>query len=414
MTTVDNQPRPTPRTHDIYDPDDVGLQNSPLLKPMKIRLEPSPSPEPTVPLPPDSPESSPEPDNRKTSSRPKSQTNLGDAVLISYMGGGNHQEVARAAGDNPLASEIEAAEENANGTVVDVTVAEHNEEQEAPAREAEVSAEKDVGKDHMDLTAIAAAAQAYEAQRVALPGNDAMKVEISAPGDPMEDVKPTMPSIPSLKALLVDASIAQPSLDHSIKHELVASPTEEQLPPILQHSPNSALPNGSNPNSIKLPSISESIGDINNLPEPASAGDSPYAQSPPGRPPPRFSAVPGHTHGSPPKSPVDTFPRRELPSPGGRGSFYYNAHRRASQADGPQYTSAADYSSSNTETPSTDQSGSTPATIAIDRMSIDGITNPQIGGFQCTFAGCNAPPFQTQVSIRNSVRQQILTSYSIS
>jgi len=329
------------------------------------------------------------------------------------MGGGNHQEVARAAGDNPLASEIEAAEENSKGTAIAVTVIKHNKKQEAPAKEAEISAEKDVGKDHMDLTAIAAAAQAYEAQRAVIPGNDTIKVEISAPEDPMEDVKPTVPSIPSLKALLVDASIAQ-SLDHSIKHELVASPTEEQLPPILQHSPNSALPNGNNPNSIKLPSISESIGDINNLPEPTSAGDSPYAQSPPGRPHPRFSAMPGHTHGSPPKSPIDTFPRRELPSPGGRGSFYYNAHRRASQTDGPQYTSAADYSSSNTETPSTDQSGSTPATIAIDRMSIDGITNPQIGGFQCTFAGCNAPPFQTQVSICDLVRQPILISYSIS
>jgi hypothetical protein len=31
-------------------------------------------------------------------------------------------------------------------------------------------------------------------------------------------------------------------------------------------------------------------------------------------------------------------------------------------------------------------------------MSIDGITNPQIGGFQCTYPGCTAQPFQTQVS----------------
>ncbi|EEY20854.1 C2H2 type zinc finger domain-containing protein [Verticillium alfalfae VaMs.102] len=32
----------------------------------------------------------------------------------------------------------------------------------------------------------------------------------------------------------------------------------------------------------------------------------------------------------------------------------------------------------------------------LDRMSIDGLTNPQPGGFTCEFAGCTAPPFQTQ------------------
>jgi hypothetical protein len=34
----------------------------------------------------------------------------------------------------------------------------------------------------------------------------------------------------------------------------------------------------------------------------------------------------------------------------------------------------------------------------LNRMSVDGITNPQIGGFICTFPGCAAQPFQTQVS----------------
>ncbi|PSS18594.1 hypothetical protein M430DRAFT_101450 [Amorphotheca resinae ATCC 22711] len=34
--------------------------------------------------------------------------------------------------------------------------------------------------------------------------------------------------------------------------------------------------------------------------------------------------------------------------------------------------------------------------MAIDRMSIDGITNPQVGGYQCTYPGCTAQPFQTQ------------------
>jgi hypothetical protein len=209
----------------------------------------------------------------------------------------------------------------------------------------------------------------------------------------MEGSKPT---IPSITTLYVDGPGPKSSPDAAIKHEMSGSPTAGELPPIRQHSPQSALSNGNGTGHITLPSISDQLGDLNHLTETAAAGDSAFSQSPPARPPPRFSAVPGH--GSPPKSPNDAF-RRELPSPG-RGHFYFNAnsHRRPSQTDGPQYSSAGDYSSSNTETPSTDQSSSTPATVAIDRMSIDGITNPQIGGFQCTYPGCTAQPFQTQVS----------------
>ncbi|KAE9374285.1 hypothetical protein N431DRAFT_556628 [Stipitochalara longipes BDJ] len=108
---------------------------------------------------------------------------------------------------------------------------------------------------------------------------------------------------------------------------------------------------------------------------------------------PRSSTIPGH--GSPPKSP-DAF-RRELPSPG-RGHSFINAnsHRRLSQNDSTQYSSPGNYSSSNIETPSTDASGSTPTAMAIDRMTIDGPTNPQIGAFHCTYPGCTASPFQTQ------------------
>jgi len=81
--------------------------------------------------------------------------------------------------------------------------------------------------------------------------------------------------------------------------------------------------------------------------------------------------------------------------------FSTNNSRRLSTSEGRPYGMTADYSSgSNAETPSTDQSASTPATMAIDRMSIDGITNPQIGGYQCTYPGCLAAPFQTQVRTR--------------
>lgn len=48
--------------------------------------------------------------------------------------------------------------------------------------------------------------------------------------------------------------------------------------------------------------------------------------------------------------------------------------------------------------PGTNQSASIPVgvPIGIDKMSINGITNPQIGGFQCTYPGCSAQPFPTK------------------
>jgi hypothetical protein len=57
-------------------------------------------------------------------------------------------------------------------------------------------------------------------------------------------------------------------------------------------------------------------------------------------------------------------------------------------------SNTGDYSSSNRGTTETNDACGTPETI--DHMSIDSITNPQIGGFQCTYPGCTAQPFQTQ------------------
>ena len=386
MTTVESQQRPPAPTEDIYDPDDVGLRNSPPLKPMKVNFRPSPTPPPAVPLPPVSPESSPEPPGRKGSNRSKYRPSQGDAVLVSFMDGGKHPNIARQAGDEPLASDNEEIEDSPKGPTIEVKPAEDKPE------------EATVEKPGIDYAALAADALRQSdksapepAQRVEIK-NDAPKLEARATeGDPMEGVKQMIPSISTL--YMGGSGPLAP--DTSIKHDMKTS-TAGELPPIRQHSPQSGLSNG-NSAPITLPSISDQLGDINHLPEPSVAADSAFPNSPPSRPPPRFSAVPGH--GSPPKSPNDAF-RRELPSPG-RGNFFFNnanAHRRPSQTDGPQYASAGDYSSSNTETPSTDNSGATPATMAIDRMSIDGITNPQIGGFQCNYPGCTAQPFQTQVS----------------
>ena len=403
MNTVDHPP--SSATDGLYYTENDHLGGSPLLKPMNPNLLPSPSPEPAVPLyafipssylslslfpdypantgrPQLSPDSSPGPESSEKR-KPKNKPSQGDAILVSIMDGGRRPDIARDAGTQALASDDESEEGSIKGTVVNFDP---------------------------NLAAIATSALAAEestSQEPAEPAKDAVKYEEPSAeaqrpdvgeGDAMEGVKPTLPS---MTAALTPESHGDSPPEGIIKLEKPAT-TLGELPPIRHSSPQSAHPNGNGAGPINLPSISESIGDLNNIAKSTSTPtESTFSQSPPIRPTLQFPLM---NHGSPPKSPNDVFSaRRELPSPAGGpgpGHPYYinsSSHRRYSTADTPQYSSASEYNSNSTETPSTDQSASTPS-MGIDRMSIDGITNPQIGGFQCTFNGCTAQPFQTQVS----------------
>jgi hypothetical protein len=80
MTTGENPPpHASFPPGEAYDPDDVGLRDSPLLKPMRPNLQPSPSPPPAVPLQ-VNPESSPD---RKGSNRPKNEPIVLDGNITS-------------------------------------------------------------------------------------------------------------------------------------------------------------------------------------------------------------------------------------------------------------------------------------------------------------------------------------------
>jgi hypothetical protein len=377
LTTAENlpppPPPPPPPTADddtLYHSDDVGLRDTPPLEPKKVNLQPSPSP-PLILPDQDTSDSSPDPPDRKRPLRPKKKRgSQGDALLVHVMDGGKRPDIARLAGQELLASE--------------------EDEGEAVTR---AVTSVDLKKDVDNLAAIAAGALAHQGHAARDPRERAATLGARengpgshlqpAGGEPMEGLKP---SIPSLSSSYGGDARRPPSPDVSVKSEIMATPTASGLPPIRQHSPKSHLPNGNGLTPITLPSISSQLGDLNHLAEAAATGDSPYPASPSARHPHRYSTVPGH--GSPPKSPNDAF-RRGLPSP---GNYYYNTGnlQRIQPVDGH-------YNGSNAETPTPDHPGSAPA-LAIDRMSIDGITNPQIGGFQCTYPNCTAQPFQTQVS----------------
>ncbi|CAG8959108.1 hypothetical protein HYFRA_00012971 [Hymenoscyphus fraxineus] len=373
-----------------YDSDDVGGPSSPQMNAVTVDLQPSSTPPYMVPQPPAlSPVSSSGSPGRKISKPTASKSDVG---LVSMMGNGNI-DVAQQAGVEVLAAadENDTDEAAQNGTVVCINI--EDDKSEEGTAEGQTGSEKDASEkgeaESNDLALVAAKAMNVLVSISPPPPklvelkDEKLSTEVPPEKESTEKARPVerRPTIPSI---FVANSNAQCSSDGGVIGLDRRTSVTEELPPIRHHSPSSALSNGIRVVKPTLPSLSDSLKSIAHEPLPP-------VQSPPARQPPLFSAV--SNHGSPPKSPNDTF-RRELPSPGRAAYYPYNSHRRPSQtqSDGIQYSSAADYSSSNTETPSTDAS----ATPAIDRMSIDGITNPQIGGFHCTYPGCTAQPFQTQ------------------
>lgn len=370
-----------------FDPDDVGPRDSPILKAMHINIRPSPPPE-VHPPPPISPEAGP--DGRRGEKRPKSRACQADAVLVGLMGGGKRPDIARYAGNEALPSdEGEGDESPIRGTAVEI-----------PGRDIPPgTADLDIAQKAVDMikrtfpesrnNSLGAAGEALEANKVPANGNANTNSQAQ---DAIDIERARLRSISH--ELYQNATVQGSGIE-----ETHSTPPNDPggLPPMLHSSPQSGSTNSNGCQHIKLPSIAESLKQLVEEPLP-NPNEASYSQSP-GRSISRFPPGPGVA--SPGNSPNGL--RRDIMSPSGPlfNQFSTNNSRQLSTSEGRPYGMTADYSSgSNAETPSTDQSASTPATMAIDRMSIDGITNPQIGGYQCTYPGCLAAPFQTQVRTR--------------
>ncbi len=78
-----------------YDPDDGLVRDSPPLEKLEVNLNPTPSPD----YCPSESSDSPDPSGRK---RAEPQASQGDAVLINFMGGFDHPELASKAGEEAL------------------------------------------------------------------------------------------------------------------------------------------------------------------------------------------------------------------------------------------------------------------------------------------------------------------------
>jgi hypothetical protein len=376
---------------DTYDPDDVVTGRSPLMTPLRPKLEPSPSPPPDIPAT----QVSLSPsfiDGRDKSNRHKIHPTSGDAVLVAYLDNNRDPEIARAAGLESLPCDEDSPDEE-------------------PPRDKPADNNLMSGPLLQHL-----AADALQAASLA-----------TAPPSLAASVPKTIPdiSIPTGQLSIHDepptTSVSAPRYisGNRVASPLIA-PSSGPLPP-LQHGV--CAPAGETketPTSQSLPSLRSTFGDFRELaPERLSEPD--LGRVPSG-PSPTFPTSPvgnlGHRFSlttnlpSSPRSPPEGY-RTLSPHSATSGIHYYTtngAHPRA----------PTEYSSSNAgETPNTDHSGSTPATSTsinstsiTDRMSIDGITHPQpiSGSYTCTVPGCNAAAFQTQyllnshMNVHSSIR----------
>ncbi|KAK1243070.1 hypothetical protein MKX07_003698 [Trichoderma sp. CBMAI-0711] len=391
-----------------YDPDEAPSPGTPQMKAVHPKLELTESPPPDIPRAQVS--FSPPPiDGFSKSNRSKIVPVGGDAVLVSYLGGHRHQDVAQAAGQLALPGSddpFDLSDEDASP-------------QKSPSRDA--NADPLAGADiiprphvvtaaavatghHNSLRAVAADALAAGGDVGLFHGEDKPSVDLSAStyhlsihDDAVSSPSRHVQNPPLLGGRLGTAD--------SASRALLSPSSSELLPPLLD-SPKR--------DGAILPSIQTTLGDTLNdrphhhvatdiptpsdnrdLPRRHTGGDArPYSRSPTVGVP-RFSSISAASHASHPISPSEAY-QRSFPSPNSLPAS--SPDKFAS--NGSMHRSSVDYASSNASGKAL-QSGYTiasPAAVAsvADRMSIDGITHPQVGSYSCTFEGCTAPPFQTQ------------------
>ncbi|RGP69738.1 transcriptional regulator prz1 [Fusarium longipes] len=361
---------------DTYDPDDVVPRGSPLMTPLRPKLEPSPSPPPDIPATQVSLSLSCI-GGRDRSNRHKVRPTSGDAVLVAYLDNGRDPEIARAAGRESLPCDEDSPDEEAR-------------------QDRSVNGNLMSGPSLQHL-----AAGALQAASIA-----------TAPSTLTATVPKTIPdiSIPTGQLSIHDepSNAGLPATRYAsgnrVTSPLIHSPSVP-LPPL--HGVRASV--GESKETLpsqSLPSLRSTFGELRDLaPEHMSEQDlgrapsgpsSTFPTSPAGNIGHRFSVS---NLSSSPRSPPEGYRTLSPHSAPSTGIHYYTTN-------GTHPRAPTEYSSSNAgETPNTDHSASTPATSTsitsnsiTDRMSIDGITHPQpiSGSYMCTVPGCNAAAFQTQ------------------
>ncbi|KAK8108776.1 hypothetical protein PG984_014577 [Apiospora sp. TS-2023a] len=440
MTTTFDGPA-LAQDSEIYDPDEGLFRNSPPMKPLRPKLNLSPSPPPAIPLPRVSLPSNPGRKRKSSNRRRKVPPSQGDAVLIQYMDGGKRPDIAFEAGSRPLASSLgEGGEEeeeegddeegsytSSSGESSDIEI--DDEHTHSPAMSPE---SRPTIPPAIDLKSLAASAlsavQADEPRDVQEPRERELVPQetfSSRNGDrstslrqqqrtphPLPLRRETMsqapksvlapPMSPYTSPATQDLYSPRQTSSQVLRHPSDAkSPTQLPTPSMHGDLPPIGSPQSEVNGHASLPPIRSQLGDQLSDHPGMTEKEHSMRHNPPPTPsfpnsPPAMSRMPvmGNPHASPPVSPNYAY-SHSMPSPAHSIPILSPFHAAFSPpSTGNRLRSGSEFSSNNGDRPNISDLP-TPASSITDRMSIDNMTNPT-GNFVCKFAGCNAAPFQTQ------------------
>ncbi|KAI2630458.1 hypothetical protein GGS21DRAFT_540116 [Xylaria nigripes] len=415
-----------PPASDIYYPDDVFPQNSPLMKPCIPKLEPSPSP-PAIPhlvsLAPGS--------GRKSSNRRhKVDPSRGDAVLIQHLDGGRCPEISQEAAFRPL--DHFTSEDDCQSCASEETMGDESEDEDThrindvssiPISQFTKNAiEPSVlgsasGTGHVFLRSLAKDALAATQAKGTILADEILSLARDTQGSRRASLAENS-AIPGGGEIVMSNAkrpvLAPPVSPYPIHRSPgMYSPQQHASNQVLMPPNNIRSPTGLAPGSHgelaplqatsarselsshdKLPSISQLYEQLHTSPKDISAHVSPkYPHSPPIG---RLGTIPGN-HTSPPISPNERY-RHSIPSPA-KTLPAISPFSQIGTSSNHQSPSGLDHDVSGTkpERLPINQILTPPTDGISNRMSIDSVTNPTVvGQYICDFKGCNAQPFQTQ------------------
>lgn len=397
-----------------FDPDEALSPGTPQMTAVHPKLELTESPPPDIPSAQVS-FSPPSIDGFPKSNRPKIRPVSGDAVLVTYLGNGRHPDVAQAASHQALPGgddNFELSEDDAS--------------QKSPSRDTNHLVGADIrsrphaamGGDNR-LQAVAAAADALAASRdLRFYQEDKPSVDLSASTNQLS-IHDDVVSSPNRHVKSPPLLGGRLSAADSVSRSLL-SPGSGELPPLQIDSPKHDGMNGQSLPSIRT-TLGDTLDDINHhlpteIPTPSDNRDLPrrhtgdartFSRSPTVGAP-RFSSMSAGSRASHPISPSESY-QRSFPSPNSLpasspDNFASNGSMHRSPVEYPNNAS------NKALQPGYTTASSSTMTSVADRMSIDEITNPQVGSYSCSYTGCTAPPFQTQyllnshANVHSSVR----------
>jgi hypothetical protein len=242
------------QSNEYLDPDDIGLHNSPPLTPLRVNLQPPPSPPPAVPLPQVRPDSSPSPSDHKGLNGTKYRPNPGDAILLSYLPGGKYSHIARDAVDEPLASENEKRAEPIKGTEVEIPVVNDKNEPISGFDSLAADALMQIAKGPSE-PAPKESTSGSAIPRLAMPSEGEAFSGDGENDDPESDVVPEMPATTPLasgrgiqgKSTSKDESLEE--MEHQ-KSQMRSAPQNQNVSPKFE--PGFVIPEESIPSSQRL------------------------------------------------------------------------------------------------------------------------------------------------------------------